>query len=153
MPYSELFTLLLTHTIGIIFGIFIGRYFKKKNDALWQEKYDAIHAEYTDLNKVYKKEKKQINRLEQDRDSWKYKYQTLNTEHNTLNEEHSTSKATIVEKQSTCDTLTTELERLKNRHQNLEKEHEKLKKKIFIQVVIIPLFLIELCITQRLLEN
>lgn len=127
MPYSEIFTLLLTHGIGIIAGYFIGRYFKKKNDAAWQEKYEATHAEYTELNKVYKKEKKQINRIQQERDSWKHKYQTLNSEHDALNEELSKDKAIIIEKQNTCEELTAELERLKNRHENLQKEHEKLK--------------------------
>jgi len=129
MPYSELLTLLFTHAIGIIAGYFIGRYFKKKNDVAWQEKYEATQAELAELNKVYKKEKKQINRLEQERDSWKHKYKTLTVEHDTLNENLATANATIAEKQHTCDELTTELERLRNRHENLEKEHERLKER------------------------
>ncbi len=129
MLNREIFILLLTHTIGIIAGYFIGRYFKKKNETDWQAKYEATHEEFKLLKKEYKQEKKQMNRVKQERDSWKTQFEELRTKHDSLTGEFATVNLNFTQEKENHGRLQIEFDRLKSRFENLEKAHTKLKER------------------------
>ena len=129
MLNREMFILLLTHTIGIIAGYFIGRYFKKKNETDWQAKYETTHEELRQLKKEHKQEKKQMNRVKQERDSLKTELEELTKKHDTLMGEFATVNSELTEEKGSHRKLQIEFDRLKNRFENLENAHTKLKER------------------------
>ncbi len=129
MLNREIVILLLTHTIGIIAGYFIGRYFKKKNDGDWQAKYEATQEELKQLKKEHKQEKKQANRVRQERDKLKEELQKLNLAHKELQQQADRATADLVEKSEIVKRQEIDYERLRNQFENLEKAHTKLKER------------------------
>ena len=129
MLNREILILLLTHTIGIVAGYFIGRYFKKKNETDWQAKYEATQEEFKHLKKEYKQEKKQMNRVKQERDKSKEGLEKLNIAHEELKQQADTATTNLLEKREIIKKHEIDYERLRNQFENLEKAHTKLKER------------------------
>jgi len=129
MLNREIFILFLTHAVGAVAGYFIGRYFKKKSETDWKEKYEATREELTQVKREYKAEKKQIKRLGQERDSWKTDFEKLTKAHDTQTAEFATANLNLTTKKEAHRKLQIESDRLKNQFENLEKAHIKLKER------------------------
>ena len=117
--------------LAAIVGWAIGNFMQKKQGAGWQNKCADLEAERSDLMNELKKEKKQGNRVKQQKDTWQSKFEEAEKKYVPLLErskkETENLNTRIMEAENGRHTIKTELDRKAARVDQLEKELEKLK--------------------------
>ncbi len=117
--------------LSSVVGWFIGSFLQKKQGAGLENKLAELETERSDLMNELKKEKKQGNRVKQQKDTWQNKFEEAEKKYIPLTErskkEIENLNTRIMEAENGRHKMKTELDRKVARVDQLEKEYEKLK--------------------------
>ena len=125
------FNTIIFLVLAAIVGWAIGNFLQKKQSTALQNKYGALEAERSQLMNDLKKEKKQGNRIKQQKDTWQSKFEEAEKKYIPMTErskkEIENLNTRILEAENGRHKMKTELDRKTARVDQLEKEYEKLK--------------------------
>jgi len=121
VPQAAIFGL-MGLIVATVIGFFIGRMFAG-SDKKWQTDFEAKDAEYKQLNKDFKNQKKHINQYREEAVKWEDEYKKLESNQANLLEEAASQK-------EQTQLVTVERDKLKNSFGQIETKYERVEKEL-----------------------